>query len=74
MNRIVREDHPASALPDDLREGLAADAKVRVVVESTEDAAAAPSLEELFAMRKPTVRSMDDIVAEIRQQRDEWDG
>ena len=74
MNTIVREDYPASALPNDLRQGLAADARVRIVVEVVEKTASAPSLEELRAMRKPTGRSMDDIVAEIRQQRDEWDG
>ena len=74
MNKIVRENYPASALPDDLREGLDADARVRVVVESAETSKEAPSLEELFAMRQPTTRSMDEIVAEIRQQRDEWDG
>ena len=74
MNRIVREDYPASALPNDLRVGLAADARVRVVVEVVESAACIPSLEELWAMRQPTTRSMDEIVAEIRQQRDEWDG
>ena len=74
MNKIVREDYPASALPNDLREGLAADARVRVVVEVVESAAGVPSLEELWAMRKPTTRSTDEIVAEIRQQRGEWDG
>ncbi len=74
MNRIVREDYPVSDLPKDLREGLDADAKARVIVEVAESAVGAPSLEELFAMRKPTGRSMDEIVAEIRQQRDECDG
>ena len=73
MNRIVRENYPVSELPNDLREGPATDAHVRVVVELVESPRNIPSLEELFAMRKPTNRSMEDIVAEIRQQRDKWD-
>ena len=74
MNRIVRENYPVSDLPENLREGLASDARVRVVVEVVESAAGIPSLEELWAMRRPTTRSMEEIVADIRQQRDEWDG
>ena len=74
MNRIVREKYPVADLPEDLREGLAADASVRVTI----DLVASPpeevlTLEELFAMRRPTGRSTEDIVAEIRQLRDEWD-
>jgi hypothetical protein len=36
MNRIIREHYPAANLPEDLREGLAQDATVRVVVEVEE--------------------------------------
>ncbi len=33
MNKIVREHYPVANLPEDLRVGLDADARVRVVVE-----------------------------------------
>ncbi|CDZ57932.1 hypothetical protein [Neorhizobium galegae] len=38
MNKIVREHYPVANLPEDLREGLATDATVKIVVE-VEDAA-----------------------------------
>jgi hypothetical protein len=85
MNRIVKEHYPASKLPDDLREGLAPKAEVRVTVEwdsapndNTGDGALirrlrrperVMTLEEMFAMRRPVYRSD----AEIRRQREEWD-
>lgn len=34
MNKIVREHYPVSSLPEDLREGLESDAKVRIVIEA----------------------------------------
>ena len=75
MNKIVRERYPVSELPEDLRQGFDSAATVRVVIEQEERSCEpALSLEELFAMRVPTTRTMDEIVAEIRQQRDEWDG
>lgn len=36
MNKIVREHYPVANLPEDLREGLAAGATVRVVLEVEE--------------------------------------
>lgn len=33
MNKIMFEHYPASKLPEDLREGLEKDAKVRIVIE-----------------------------------------
>jgi len=38
MNKIVRQHYPVANLPEDLREGLAKDATVRIVLE-VEDAA-----------------------------------
>ena len=74
MNRIVRECYPVSELPEDLRRGLDIAATVRVVIEQEEPAPEpALSLDELFAMRRPPYRAIEDIVAEVRQQRDEWD-
>ncbi len=73
MNRIVREHYPVA----ELREGFVAEATVRVIVEaeSGERLRKVMSLEELFAFADSFAsnRTMDDVVAEIRQQRDEWD-
>jgi hypothetical protein len=44
MNKIVREHYPVANLPDDLREGLAADATVRVVLEVEEQASTTSDL------------------------------
>jgi hypothetical protein len=74
MNKIVREHYPASKLPDDLRAGIDPQRHVTVTVE---EEWARPdevmTLEEIFAMRKPPFRSVDEIDAEIRRSRDEWD-
>lgn len=84
MNRIIKEHYPAAKLPEDLREGLDPTQEVRVTVEvaqSKEDAGPAwaqephrvLSLDEIFALRRPPYRSGEEIDAEIRRQRDEWD-
>lgn len=71
MNKIVRENYPASKLPEDLREGLDLDATVRVVVQSI-----SPPIPHLsrfvgrFANRNVTPH---EAVARIRALRDEWD-
>ncbi|MDO9417869.1 DUF349 domain-containing protein [Pararhizobium sp.] len=44
MNKIVREHYPVSSLPEDLREGLAMDGEVRIVIE--EQVTSAPSADE----------------------------
>lgn len=74
MNRIVREHYPAAKLPKDLREGLGADAKVRVTVEPDfKTPERALTLDELFAMRRPPFRSTEEIVEDLRRHREEWD-
>lgn len=74
MNKIVKEHYPASKLPEDLREGLDPDQRVTVTI-ATEDAKVEKplSLKELFAMRRPPYRSLEEIVDDLRRQRDEWD-
>jgi hypothetical protein len=73
MNRIVREHYPVADLPDDLRMGLPADANVRVTIEpETSGTDKVLSLDELFALRTPPFRSTEDVVADIRRLRDEW--
>jgi hypothetical protein len=53
MNKIVREHYPAAKLPEDLREGLDADAKVRVVVEVETPQGYGDSLFQLAVDPKP---------------------
>jgi len=74
MNKIVRENYPASKLPEDLRDGLDSKATVTVIV--TEEALPdrVLTLEKIFALRKPPYRTKKQIDASIRRQRDEWDG
>ena len=79
MNRIVREHYPVAGLPEDLREGFEPDATVRVIVEPETAGATRPAkvmtLEQMFALADAHLpkRTMDEVVAEIRRQRDEWD-
>ena len=76
MNKIVRERHPVAERPENLREGLEPSSMVRVTIEQMPDAIDARrsfSLDDLSAMRRPPFRSMEDITAEVRRQRDEWD-
>ena len=73
MNRIVKTHYPISALPEDLRQGLDPAADVTVIVEETERPDKIMSIEELFAARRPPFRSADDIIQDIRKQRDAWD-
>lgn len=76
MNKIVREHYPASKLPAELREGIAAGASVRVTIE--EEVRKPLSRDELskslFEARKnaPGV-TVEEAVARIRELRDEWD-
>jgi hypothetical protein len=73
MNRIIRENYPASRLPDDLRVGVDLGARVTVTITLEEQRSKrAPTLDEIWAMRRPPFRTKEQIDAELRQQRDEW--
>jgi hypothetical protein len=73
MNRIVKENYPVSKLPEDLREGLEGTV-VTVTIDEVEGAPRKrPTLEEIFARRRPPFRSKEEIDAEWRRQRDEWE-
>lgn len=74
MNKIVFEHYPASKLPADMRERVSADAVVTVEV-TVEDQPPErrPTLDEIFARRKPPFRSKEEIDADLRRQRDESD-
>lgn len=75
MNKFTRQHYPASKLPEDLREGVDPESTVTVTV--TVEGLTRPervmSLDEIFAARRPPYRSSEEIVASIRQLRDEWD-
>jgi hypothetical protein len=75
MNKIIREHYPASRLPEDLREGV--DPKSTVTVTVTVEGLRRPervmTLEEIFALRRPPFRTAEEIDADIRRDRDEWD-
>ena len=75
MNKITREHYPASKLPADLREGVDPDSTVTVTVtvEGLKRPEHVMSLEEIFAARRPPFRTAEEIDADIRRQRDEWD-
>ncbi|MGQ0685260.1 hypothetical protein [Bradyrhizobium sp.] len=74
MNRIVKEHYPASKLPEDLRAGVDPASTVTVtIVEEERPPEKVMSLDEIFAARKPPFRSADEIDADLRRQRDEWD-
>jgi hypothetical protein len=73
MNKIVRQNYPASRLPEDLREGIDPSMRVTVTVTEDEPTHQPMSLEEIWALRRPPYRSAENIVSGIRQLRDEWD-
>jgi hypothetical protein len=74
MNRIIRENYPASKLPEDLRVGVDPNATVTVtIVEEENGPAEAVSLEEIWALRAPPFRTAKEIDDDLRRQRDEWD-
>jgi hypothetical protein len=73
MNRIVRENYPASKLPEELRPSADPDARTRVTIEQQPSP---PTREALVAMLEAARRlpaSADDAVERIRALRDEWD-
>ena len=78
MNKIVKEQYPASKLPDDLRGPLPPQALVRVTVESDETPAKSVKqvMQDIEAARSkgewPSV-STEEAVARVRALRDEWD-
>jgi hypothetical protein len=74
MNKIIRENYPASKLPEELREGIDPSRHVTVTVVADDLPPYQPmTLEEIFAIRRPPYRSAEEIVASVRQLRDEWD-
>jgi len=74
MNKIIREHYPAAKLPEDLRPNEDPNARVTVIIEEEDQQPNdVLSLEEIWAMRERPFRTKEEIDAEIRRQRDEWD-
>lgn len=84
MNKIIREHYPVEKLPEDLRANLPAGANVTVEI-TQEDAQrdvrplaktaeeAAALIRQLQSHKSGQGRTEQEIVAEIRALRDEWD-
>ena len=74
MNRIVKKHYPASRLPEDLRQGVDPTAIVTVtIVEEETSPEKIMSVEEIWALRAPPFKTAQEIDADLRRQRDEWD-
>jgi hypothetical protein len=74
MNRIIRENYPASKLPEDLRAGVDPSSTVTVtIVEEEKRPEKVMSLEEIWALRAPPFRTAQEIDDDLRRDRDEWD-
>jgi hypothetical protein len=74
MNKIIREHYPAANLPEDLRIGVDPSARVTVTVTLEEQRPErAPTLDEIWALRRPPYRTKEEIDADVRRQRDDWD-
>ena len=73
MNKITRENYPASRLPEELREGIDPNGRVTVKVTEVTPPDDVMSLEQIFATRRPPFRSGEEIVSDIRRPRDEWE-
>ena len=70
MNRIVREHYLASDLPENLRDGIAADARVTVEV-TVEPPGPRLSFRTLFDSLRGQRISEGDPVARVRELRDD---
>jgi hypothetical protein len=74
MNRIIRQNYPASKLPEDLRAGVDPSATVTVtIVEEERRLEKGMSLAEIWAMRAPPFRTAEEIDDDLRHDRDQWD-
>ena len=77
MSRIVHKHFPTERLPPELREGFEGVPFVDVTVEAESAVEVSdkkpPTLEALFARRRPPFRTPEEIDADLRRQRDEWE-
>ena len=76
MNKIVLEHYPASKLPDDMRQGIAKDASVTVIIE--EERRKPLNRSELLDMMRNAQAhapgtTLEEAVRRVRTLRDEWE-
>jgi hypothetical protein len=78
MNKIVRENYPASKLPEELRPTASPTARVTVVIEADEPSPPKSlsevrhEIEEAKRLGKWPATTADEAVARVRALRDEW--
>jgi hypothetical protein len=72
MNKIVRQHYPAAQLPEDLRPNDDPNARVTVTIEEEVRPKQVMTLDEIFSQSGFRRRTKEEIDAEIRRQRDEW--
>lgn len=74
MNKIVFEHYPAAKLPDEMQARVGPSSTVTVVLTVEETSPEkVMTLEEIFALRRPPFRSKEEIDADLRRDRDDWD-
>jgi hypothetical protein len=73
MNKIIREHYPAAQLPEDLRPSDDPNARVTVIIQEEQRPKRVMTLDEIFSQKGFRRRTKEEIEAEIRRQRDEWD-
>ena len=73
MNKIIREHYPAAQLPEDLRPNDDPNARVTVIIQEEKTPTRVMTLDEIFSQKGFRRRTKQQIDADIRRQRDEWD-
>jgi len=78
MNRIVLEHYPVEKLPEDLRKHFSRGGSVTLEVKEEAERPmtgkeVADMLRAARERNKDKLRTREEIVAEIRELRDEWD-
>jgi len=73
VNKIIREHYPAAQLPEDLRPNDDPNARVTVIIQEEKRRTRVMTLDEIFSQKGFRRRTKQQIDADIRRQRDEWD-
>jgi len=73
VNKIIREHYPAAQLPEELRPSRDPNARVTITIEEETPPPSVLSLDEIFSQADFRRRTKQEIDADIRRLRDEWD-
>ena len=79
MNKIVREHYPVEKLPEDLRELFPGQSEVTVEITAAGDAMPMTGADAIAMFRRlretpsDQLKTMTEIVQDVRQLRDEWE-